>query len=120
MRHWFIKHMVNPCLEMGLSQWSFGYVISFVSAMMHEYVIAFALFRPTWFAFAGMYASAFITIFEGFILKVSFFVAENCLDIQTGPEQFDEYRFLAEFLHHWPADDGRPLLYYNSILVNFN
>lgn len=68
---------------MGLSQASLSFVIFFVSAMMHEYVIAFAVFRPTWFAFAGMYMNAFIIMFEGPFLKVTFFAAKNCLEIQT-------------------------------------
>ena len=62
---------------MGLSQASLSFVIFFVSAAMHEYVIMFAVWRPTWFAFAGMYANAFIIMFEGPFLKVSFLVAEN-------------------------------------------
>lgn len=64
-----MKHLMNPCLKMGLSQASLSFVIFFVSAAMHEYVIMFAVWRPTWFAFAGMYANAFIIMFEGPFLK---------------------------------------------------
>lgn len=69
VHHWFIKHLLNPLLKSGLSQMSLGFVIFFVSALMHEYIIAFAVFKPTWFAFAGMYANAFIIAVEPPFLK---------------------------------------------------
>lgn len=44
-------------------------LVFLVSALLHEYIIAFAIFRPTWYAFAGMWANALIIIVEKPFLK---------------------------------------------------
>lgn len=45
------------------------FVIFFVSAVLHEYLIMFAVFKPTYWAFLGMFANGFIIIMEEPFLK---------------------------------------------------
>jgi len=77
VHNWILKHMYYPMLRKNVSPIIGNCISFFVSAVLHEYMMGFSFFLPTWYFFVGMFANFFAIIGETFINKIFHFDKSN-------------------------------------------
>lgn len=70
VHNFLLRHMYFPMLKKGYSRAQCGLLIFFVSAVLHEYFMVFALFLPTFWFFIGMFGNALIIGMEQYVLRL--------------------------------------------------
>jgi hypothetical protein len=83
VHHFILKHIYGPMCKRGYSPALGNMTAFFVSAVLHEYVIMFGLFIPTYYFFLGMFVNSIAIIVEGPINKVIFEALKISIGILT-------------------------------------
>lgn len=69
VHHFILKHIYGPICKRGFNPALGNLVAFFISALLHEYVICFGLWIPTYYFFLGMFVNSIAIIAEGPINK---------------------------------------------------